>query len=283
MTPLSGAEYYRASFPWPGADSLTVTWTDSDIRHLQRKLADRVVGRQVLYYDTVRSTMDEAGALAEDGWGEGAVVIAEEQTAARGRFERRWVSAVGQDVTFSLVLRPRRDQLSQVNMAATLAVADMAQQLTGLASSIKWPNDVMMSGRKLAGILIETAMDAEELRHAVVGIGINVNLDPSEYAEISSIATSLYSEMGSRVGRASVIVTVLERLDDLYAAVRRGRSLTEAWAARLDTLGRTVKVRWRDREVEGVATGVDESGNLRLTGPDGSTTTVVAGEVTLQA
>lgn len=240
------------------------------------------MGRHVLYFDTVGSTMDEAVALAEEGADEGTVVIAEVQTAARGRFDRRWVTAQGRDVTFSVVLRPRPAQLSQVNMAAALAVADAVLRLTGLAPTIKWPNDVRIGGRKVAGILIETAMEAEELRHAVVGIGLNVNLDPSEFPEISSIATSLLAETGGPMDRATVALALLECTDDRYAAVRRGRSLTDEWAARLDTLGQTVRVRWGERVLEGRATAVDESGNLQLTAPDGSTTTVVAGEVTLQ-
>ena len=130
---------------------------------------------------------------------------------------------------------------------------------------------------------METAVKGGEPRHTVVGIGLNVNLDPSEIPEIAASATSLYRESGKRLDRTSLMLSMLERLDGLYAAVRRGRSLTQEWAAQLETLGQSVQVRWSDRVVEGEATGVDEQGNLLLAQPDGSTVTVVAGEVTLQA
>ena len=116
----------------------------------------------------------------------------------------------------------------------------------------------------------------------MLGVGINVNLDPSTFPEIAGTATSLMAETGARLDRADVLRAVLEDVDDRYAQVRGGRSLTGLWARRLDTLGSTVRVRWRDSEMVGRATGVDEEGNLLLTGPDGSVRTAIAGEVTLQ-
>ena len=256
--------------------------TDLDIESLKDALSCRVMGSRVLYYETLGSAMDEARSLADEGAPEGTVVIAREQTAGRGRFERPWVSPPGHNLSFSVVLRPSSAQLSYVNMAATLAVSRAIAGLTGLATAVKWPNDVKINGRKVAGILIETAIEMEKPQFAVVGIGLNVNFDPSEYPEIATIATSLYVETGRRLDMTGVLLAVLERLDDLYGEVRRGRSLTEEWSAELETLGRTVQVRWRDRLLEGRALSVDEQGNLLLARPDGSTVTVVAGEVTLQ-
>ena len=260
----------------------TVGWTDSDIRRLRKELSGRLIGGQIVYFDTVGSTMDEAAALAESGCVEGTVVVAEEQTAARGRFDRRWVTAPGRDVAFSVVLRPDASRLSQVNMAASLGLIDAVKRLTGVTPTIKWPNDVRIGGKKLAGILIESTMEASELRHTVLGMGLNVNLDPAEFPEISSTATSFLSETGGLLDRASVLQAVLEHIDDRYAEVRRGRALTDEWAASLDTLGLTVRVRWRDQEMVGLAGAVDDDGNLLLTAPDGSVRTAVAGEVTLQ-
>jgi BirA family biotin operon repressor/biotin-[acetyl-CoA-carboxylase] ligase len=225
--------------------------------------------------------MDQAAALGESGCVEGTVVVAEEQTAARGRFDRRWVTVPGRDVAFSVVLRPDASRLSQVNMAASLGLIDAVKRLTGVTPTIKWPNDVRIGGKKLAGILVESTMEASELRHTVLGMGLNVNLDPAEFPEISSTATSLLSETGGLLDRASVLQAVLEHVDDRYAEVRRGKSLTDEWAASLDTLGLTVRVRWRDQEMVGLAGAVDDDGNLLLTAPDGSVQTAVAGEVTL--
>ena len=255
---------------------------DLDTETLGRRLAGRLVGNRLVYHQVLGSTMDEARRLADDGTAEGVVVIAEEQTAGRGRFDRSWTSVRGENLSFSVVLRPSSAQLCYVNMAATLAVSEAIAELTGLAPGIKWPNDVRIDGRKLSGILIETVVEAGELAHAVVGIGVNVNFDPSRFPEVASIATSMYKETGRRLDRTTVLGAVLERLDELYGAVRGGESLTDRWSARLETLERTVQVRWRDELFEGYARSVDEQGNLVLARPDGSTVTVVAGEVTTQ-
>ena len=224
-----------------------------------------------------------AAAFADADCEEGAVVLADEQTAARGRFDRRWMGGPDDNVAFSAVLRPELSRLSQLNMAATLGVASAVERLAGVDAAVKWPNDVRVGGKKLAGILIETAMHGKGLKHAVLGIGINVNLDVSAYPQIAGTATSLMAEAGRPLERVDVLRAVLEDVDDRYAEVRAGESLTDRWAGRLDTLGSTVRVRWRDSEMVGQATGVDDEGNLLLTGPDGAVRTAVAGEVTLQA
>ena len=227
--------------------------------------------------------MDEARVLAERGDPEGTVIVVEEQTAGRGRFDRAWVSPRSQNLSFSVVLRPTAAQLPYVNMAATLAIARCVTEITGHEAGIKWPNDVRINGRKVSGILIETAMAGGYVDHAIVGIGVNVNFDPAEHPEISTTATSLYRETGEKRDRTEVLRRVLTELDDLYGEVRSGRSLTSDWAAMLETLGRTVQVRWKERVIEGRAEAVDDQGNLVLVGADGATTTVTAGEVTLQA
>ena len=258
-----------------------VAQSDLDLELLQADRTGRLVGREVFYHATVDSTMDEARRLAEAGRPEGTVVVAEEQSAGRGRFHRTWVSAPGQDLLLSVLLRPAPTQLRYVNMAATLAVCHAAVELTALTPFIKWPNDVRIEGRKLAGILVETVMNGDELEHAVVGVGINVNSDPSGRPGAGGNATSLLEKSGRRLSRTAVLRAVLDRLDDLYGDVKRGRSLTEEWAGRLDTLGTTVRVESGGHLVEGLASGVDAEGNLIVTRPDGSTATVVGGEVTL--
>ena len=257
--------------------------TDLDLPLLRQKLSGRVVGCQVLHYDTLGSTMDEARRLAEQGEPEGTVVLVEEQTAGRGRFSRQWVSPRGKNLSFSVLLRPAASQLPHMNMAATLAVQRAVAAITGLSPAIKWPNDVRVNDRKMSGILIETVMDGGDVAHAIVGIGVNVNLDPSLYPEISSIATSILRETGQRADRTTVLRRVLEHFDDLYSTVQGGGSLAQQWAEQLETLGRSVQVRWQEQVVEGRAESIDEQGNLVLARPDGTTFTAVAGEVTLQA
>ena len=169
-----------------------------------------------------------------------------------------------------------------MNMAAALAVFDTVNRLTDLRAAVKWPNDVRIDGKKLSGILIETEFAGDRLVGALVGIGVNVNLDVTEHPEIADIATSLRSATGREFDRAEVLRSALENMDNWYASVRAGHSLTADWEAALDTLGKRVELRWRDQVIEGLAESVDEQGNLRVLQNDGERVTVVAGEVTSQ-
>lgn len=256
--------------------------TDLDIPALEAALADRIIGHRIHRYDMIGSTMDEARRLAAEGAPEGTVVITEEQTAGRGRFNRAWVSPRGENLSFSVILTPPASQLPYMNMAATLAVARTVSDCTDVQPTIKWPNDVRVGDLKISGILIETAIESEDTVFANVGIGVNVNFDPSLYTEIADISTSLYRETGQRRNRTPVLRTLLEHFDDAYAAVRAGKSLTADWSAMLDTLGRTVSLRSQHGTVEGVAESVDERGNLLVRQADGSLYTATAGEVTSQ-
>ncbi|MCH8309628.1 MAG: biotin--[acetyl-CoA-carboxylase] ligase [Chloroflexi bacterium] len=255
---------------------------DLDTNRLEREFAQRVIGHKFHYHQSLASTMDETRRLALEGASEGIVVIAEHQTKGRGRFDRKWVSPVGLNLAFSILFRPEISHLPLINMAATLAVCDAVRDLTGLSPEIKWPNDVRINGKKLSGILVETEVQGTEVVHTVVGIGMNVNLDPRNYPEIALIATSFLAETGRRFDRADVLRSALQHLDEYYAEIRAGNSLTHAWAERLETLGKLIQVRWKDDVIEGVADSVDDQGNLILKRPDGSLITVVAGEVTLQ-
>ena len=256
--------------------------TDLDIPALESALSRRIVGRRIHHYDLIGSTMDEARRLAAEGTPEGTVVIAEEQTAGRGRFNRAWVSPRGENLSFSVILTPTAKQLPYMNMAATLAVARTVADTADLKPTIKWPNDVRVGGLKISGILIETAIEDEDSVCAIIGIGVNVNFDPSLYAEIADISTSLYRETEQRRNRTPVLRTLLEHFDDAYTAVRSGMSLTADWSEMLDTLGRTISLRSQHEVIEGVAESVDEQGNLLVRLSDGSLHTATAGEVTSQ-
>ena len=192
------------------------------------------------------------------------------------------MSPPGLNLYFTVLLRPEPAQLPYMNMAAALAVHDTAARFAQLKPAVKWPNDVRVGGRKLSGILIETEFEGDRLTHALVGIGVNVNLDVSEHPEIADTATSLRSEAGREFDRSDALHSVLENLDAWYARVRSGESLTEHWAATLETLGKRVELRWRDQVLTGLAESVDDQGNLTLLQPNGERVTVVAGEVTSQ-
>ena len=256
--------------------------TELDVLDVERRLSPQVIGHKLYHHQSLPSTMDEARRLAEAGASEGIVVVAEDQTKGRGRFDRQWISPVGVNLAFSTLFRPEISQLPFINMAAALAVCDAFCDLTGRSPEIKWPNDVRIGGKKLSGILMETEVKGGEVVHAVLGIGLNVNLDPRGYPEIEEVATSFFDETGRRFDRADALCAVLQHLDEYYSDIKTGKSLTKLWAGRMETLGRLIQVRWKDDVIEGVAQSVDDQGNLILKKPDGSSIKVVAGEVTLQ-
>ena len=234
-------------------------------------------------FETLDSTMDDAKRLAEGGAAEGTVVLAEEQTAGRGRFDRSWMSDRGKDLLFSVVFRPDAAHGPYINMAAALSVCLTVGHATGLDTSIKWPNDVKLAGRKVSGILVESMVSRADVEYTVLGVGLNVNSNPASVPEIATTATSMYRETGRTFDRTDVLINVLGELDRRYGLIREGRSMREEWSSRLETLGQSVVVRWQDSTEEGTATGVDEMGNLILRKADGTRKSVVAGEVTLQA
>ena len=264
---------------------------------LREGLYTRVVGRRLVYLQRIPSTMDEAARLAQEGAEDGTVVVAEEQTAGRGRFQREWVSQPG-NLYFSILLKPPLHALPYLSIISGVAVARAIRKTTGLAPAIKWPNDVRIRGRKVCGILVEDAVQEDEVQYAVVGIGVNVALEPSAVEGLAHIATSLNLETGRPVDREGLLRHLLQEMDSLYLALRQAhdpsrwgaagqdrdmsglkRAMAE-WRGLLDTLGRHVEVRWQDEVHTGYAEDVDDLGNLLLRGEDGALATLAAGEVT---
>ena len=247
-------------------------------------LSTALLGRRVDYLPTTASTMDDARKVALDNAPEGALVVADEQTAGRGRFQRTWVSPAGANLLFSLVLRPEPEASSQLSMMASLALANVLRRLVPDASqvTIKWPNDVRVGGKKIGGILIESALAQEGADgFSIIGMGVNVNFDPGEYPEIRDIATSLRQELGQPVPRAELLADIMAELEWLYLGIRSGGSVRDEWAGLLDTLGRHIRVASGDALYEGYAEGVDDDGSLLLRKANGSIQTLAAGEVTL--
>ena len=254
-----------------------------DVEEVQSYLQGMPVGHRILYLPEVTSTMDVARQEVLADAEEGLVVAAEEQTAGRGRFGRAWVSMAGQNLSFSVVLYPNRWALSRLSVAASVAVLRGIHQATGLTASLKWPNDVRLGGKKVSGILVESALRQGHAQHAILGIGINVNQDPSEELAGGYKATCLAKELGQRVSREEVMKAVLAELGLVYMELKGWGDTWEQWQATLETLGKTVRVQWGDHVEEGYAQGVDGDGNLILRRADGSLATLTAGEVTLQA
>ena len=254
---------------------------------VRQGLYTHVVGRRILYFPELKSTMDEAARLAEDGTEEGAVVIAERQSAGRGRQSRGWVSQPG-NLLFSVLFRPEMSQLPFIGIIGGVAAARAVRKTTGLDPRIKWPNDLMLAGRKAAGILAESAIVGDSVCYAVLGIGINVALDPYESEEIAGLhpelvekATGINAAAGREVDRESLLRQLLLDLDDLYINLRRGVSPLPEWRGLLETTGRRVEATSGNDRYKGLAEGVDDTGNLLLRLDDGRLITLTAGDVTL--
>ena len=249
---------------------------------LRAGLYTAVIGRSVRFYQTTGSTMDDATEWARDGAEEGAVVVAETQTASRGRLGRRWISDEG-NLYFSVLFKPEPDALPLLSPLAGVAVARSIRQVAGLYPTIKWPNDVMIDGRKVAGILAESALSGSQIQHAIVGIGVNVALDVSSDAEIAATATSLNQSAGTEIDRAELLRRILQHMDALYLEIRRGRSPIAEWRRWLDTVGQRVTVTHHGSSDTGLAEDIDPLGNLLLRTDAGELLTLTAGDITLRA
>ena len=243
-------------------------------------LTTEFIGRTVFYYPVVSSTMDVARKAASENADEGTLVIAEEQTAGRGRLGRSWLNPSGV-MALSIILRPEISQLSSLTMVASLATSLGIERATGISSTIKWPNDVLIDGKKVSGILSESALSGESVDWAIVGIGVNVNFDPLAYPEIADIATSLSYTLGREVSQLDVLLCLLHELERYYVALQRGEPIYKEWQAKLETLGKTVQVKSGDFVEQGYAESVERDGSLLLRRSDGSLARFIAGEVTM--
>ena len=226
--------------------------------------------------------MDIARREAAAGAPEGTVVLAERQTAARGRLRRAWVSPEG-NIALSVVFRPTREHLPALTMVAALAVVSSIGQVTGLTAAIKWPNDVLLDDRKVCGILLESSLSGEKVSYAIVGIGINVGLDVAAFPETAEKATSLARECGYEVSRLQLVRALLGALERYYLAPPE--AVFGEWRRRLVTLGKAVCITPAagGASFEAVAETVGADGSLLLRRSDGSLTRVLAGDVTLKA
>jgi len=226
--------------------------------------------------------MDEAGKLGEGDAEEGAVVVAETQTAGRGRQGRNWVSQPG-NLLVSVLFRPTLEALPFISIIGGVAAARAVRKVTGLEPQIKWPNDLLIQGRKVAGILAESAIAGDTVWYAVLGVGMNVSLNTDQTEEIASFATSVNAAAGKVVPREDLLRQFLMDLDALYLALGQEQSPIEEWQGLLSTTGQRLEATWGNESFIGVAEGTDPMGNLLLRQDDGSLLTLTAGDVTLGA
>jgi BirA family biotin operon repressor/biotin-[acetyl-CoA-carboxylase] ligase len=225
-------------------------------------------GRKLHHSFRIRSTQDAAQAAAAAGEPEGAVFIAEEQTAGRGRSDHRWVSAPSQGITMSLLLRPPGPpaRVLPLNLAAALAVADSVEQATAVTPDLRWPNDLLLCEKKFCGLLLEMTAEATRIQHVILGIGLNVN-QAEMPPELAGEATSLRLETGTVVSRLQLVTELLAQLERRYRQFRDGdiRALLDEFERRSSyARGREVSVGEGDEAYTGVSDGLDDFGFLRV-------------------
>jgi len=252
-----------------------------DVTRFHGLLRTDAFGRNLIFEPIVGSTMDLARDAAHHAAPEGTLALADEQTAGRGRLGRSWLTPPAANLTFTLLLQPPASVLRQVAMMAPLAIVHAVEE-TDVRATIKWPNDVQVGGKKLAGVLIESEIEAGSTSVVLCGIGLNVNFDPRAHEETRDIATSLAVELGRNVRREPLLASLLLHFERLYVEATSGASMREAWRDRLATLGQQVRATMPDRIVEGVAEDVDETGALLVRTADNRLVTVEAGDVTLR-
>jgi BirA family biotin operon repressor/biotin-[acetyl-CoA-carboxylase] ligase len=250
---------------------------------VRTELGENEIGGKIVHYFRVDSTNTTALALAASGAAHGTVVLAEEQTAGRGRLGRNWYSEKSSGIYVSVILRPELSPAAApaLTLMAGVAAHRAISSATGLAVDIRWPNDLLVNGRKVCGILTEMSAELGRLHYVVLGIGINVN-HRAMPDELKSIATSLRIEGGRNYSRAQILVTLLKEVEKHYRILLDdgNAAISRAWAdASTYAQGKNIRVRSNGGEFQAVTAGLDPSGALRIRREDGCEESLVSGEV----
>ncbi|EHS56539.1 biotin--[acetyl-CoA-carboxylase] ligase [Paenibacillus sp. Aloe-11] len=258
-----------------------------EVSKLARALNTESFGQRIVILDSTVSTQQDAMRLAEEGAPEGTVVLAEEQTAGRGRLGRKWFSPRGKGVWMSIVQRPTQPLgfTPQLTLLTGVAVCRAIRRLTGVEAGIKWPNDLLIHGRKVSGILLESATEDQRVRYCIAGIGIDVNLNTDDYPEeLTQLGTSLKIEAGREIDRTELIAAVLEEMEQLCRlyAEQGFQPIAMLWEALSVTINRSVRAHTgQGIVVEGIAVGLDPSGALVVETDQGERIQVISGDIQL--
>ena len=247
--------------------------------YLKNNLTTGFIGKELHYLAVTSSTQDVAREMADRGAPEGTAVIAGVQQSGRGRLGRSWLSPEGGLAT-SIILRPAMPVVPLLPAISALAVFRTIKWL-GIESGIKWPNDILIRGRKVCGILIEHGVTDGAVCYSIMGIGININFNTGLYPEIAGLATSLSMELGHKLQVGRVALRLYTELEDLYLQSAQPDVILGEWAANMNSIGRRVKVQSGNSVIEGVAETLNRSGHLVLRLDDGSSREILAGDVSL--
>lgn len=254
---------------------------------LSRLSRPRIIGRDIKVFRETTSTNDVVEKLARDDVAEGVVVFADSQSRGRGRLGRKWMSPPRKGLWFSVLLRPLSLMPAQATQLTVMAAVALRRAISeaGLEPRIKWPNDILINGRKLSGILTELRAELDRIKYVIIGIGVDVNLTQSEYPEeLQDAATSLEIELKKPVSRPELAVAILNELETSYAALMAGdfSKLASEWQRHCSTIGQHVTVRVGEHSVSGRAEALGDDGSLLVRSEHGHLERVTGGDVKLE-
>ena len=242
------------------------------------------MGKSLHYFDSVESTQKIAHKLAYENAVEGTVVIAEEQTAGRGRMDRKWHSPKYSGIWMTVILRPKLPipKAPQLTLIAAVGVVQAIEEVTGLHPEIKWPNDLLINGKKVTGILTEMQAESDRINSILIGIGINVNAKKEDFPiEIEHIASSLAIETGQMVDRENLIRIILEKLEKLYSLyLDKGFfPIKLMWESYAVSIGKYITARTLTGEIKGKAIGITEDGVLLIEDAGGNIHNIYSADI----
>ncbi len=252
---------------------------------VREHLNTQYLGQTIHYEAEIDSTNNKAKELARQGAKEGLLVIADKQSCGKGRLGRKWESPAGTGIWMSLVLRPNilPQHASQITLVAGLAMCETLHKITGLKASIKWPNDVVINGKKICGILTEMSAEMERIKYIVLGIGVNVNM--TEFPDDLPYASSIALEGGMEYSRKAIINDFLERFEKDYNHYKQNSNLEavkERYEQNCITIHNKVRLIKKQEEVVAEAIGITSDGALQVKYEDGTTEDIVSGEVSVR-
>lgn len=251
---------------------------------VQSNLSTKKFGKEIVYFEEIGSTNDEAKRLARQGKPEGLLVLSDRQTNGKGCYGKRWFSPGKVGLYCSLILRPLLPlgEIQQLTLLAGAAVVDTIYKETSLRSYLKWPNDVLIDGRKVCGILTEIASYKSKVEFAALGIGVNINNNRNQFQDkISSSATSLKIETGKKISREKFLSSFLFFWELRYSCLLENghKEIIQFWRDNNETLGRKVTISQGTRLISGLAKDIDDNGNLLVQLNNGAIVKVFSGEL----